>query len=133
MKLTSIKIRFGSISLSKAKNIQILYKGFEIQIEEIALKSNFFNSAICNPVQIFIKDVRINKNIETSDENELINNKTSKSTSNEPIKQIPSFLVTFLQVCFSLIISMIHLVYCFFFKLIFSLRECVSQTFHLCC
>lgn len=100
MKLTSLKIRFGSIALSKAKNIQILYKGFEIQIEEIALKSNFFNSDISNPVQIFVRDVRVNKNIESSDDNEQ-SDKSSKSPSNEPIKQIPSFLVTFLQVCFS--------------------------------
>lgn len=97
MKLTSIEIRFGSIALSKARNIQILYKGFEVQIEEIALKSNFFNSDISNPVQIFIRDVRINKNIESNDE--ALVRKTSKLSSNEPIKQIPSYLVTFFQVC----------------------------------
>lgn len=97
MKLTSIKIKFGSIALSKARNIQILFKGFEIQIEEIALKSNFFNSDISNPVQIFIRDVRINKNIEYNEG--ALTKKLAKSPSTEPIKQIPSFLVTFLQVC----------------------------------
>lgn len=96
MKLTSIEIKFGSIALSKARNIQIVYKGFEVQIEEIALKSNFFNSEISNPVQIFIKDVRINKNIEPSEEDQ--SKKVAKTSSNEPIKQIPSFLVTFFQV-----------------------------------
>lgn len=95
MKLTSIEIKFGSIALSKARNIQISYKGFEVEIEEIALKSNFFNSDISNPVQIFIRDVRINKTIESSDETMI--RKTSK-TSNEPIKQIPSYVVTFFQV-----------------------------------
>lgn len=95
MKLTSIEIKFGSIALSKARNIQISYKGFEVEIEEIALKSNFFNSDISNPVQIFIRDVRINKTIESSDET--IVRKTSK-ISNEPIKQIPSYVVTFFQV-----------------------------------
>lgn len=96
MKLTSIKISFGSIALSKARNIQIIYKGFELQIEEIALKSNFFNSEISNPVQVFIRDVRINKTIETNDD--VFGKKMSKASSQEPIKQIPSFLVTFFQV-----------------------------------
>jgi hypothetical protein len=97
MKLTSIEIKFGSISLSKAKNIQIIYKGYEVEIEEVALKSNFLNSEISNPLQIFVRDVRINKNIEYSDE--AVVRKVSKSSSNEPIKQIPTFLVTFFQVC----------------------------------
>lgn len=97
MKLTSVKIKFGSIALSRARNIQILYKGFEIQIEEIALRSNFFNSDISNPVQIFVKDVRINKNVESREDEEI--RKIEKiSTSKEPLKQIPSFLVTFFQV-----------------------------------
>lgn len=100
MKLTSIEIKFGSIALSKARSIQILYKGFEVQIEEIALKSNFFNSDISNPVQLFIRDVRINKNIEANDE--ALIKKVTKASSNEPIRQIPSFLVTFFQVCFSI-------------------------------
>lgn len=98
MKLTSVEIKFGSIALSKAKNIQVLYKGFELQIEEIALKSNFFNSEISNPLQIFIRDVRINKNVDNSDSEEVFTRKIEKSSSNEPIKQIPSFLVTFFQV-----------------------------------
>lgn len=96
MKLTSIEIKFGSIALSKARNIQIVYKGFEVHIEEIALKSNFFNSDISNPVQIFIRDVRINKNIEFNED--VLSRKITRSSSNEPIKQIPSFLVTFFQV-----------------------------------
>lgn len=97
MKLTSIEISFGSIALSKARNIHIIYKGFELEIEEIALKSNFFNSEISNPVQVFIRDVRINKTIETNDD--VFGKKMSKASSEEPIKQIPSFLVTFFQVC----------------------------------
>lgn len=97
MKLTSIQIQFGSISLSKARNIQIVFKEFEVQIEEIALKSNFFNSDISNPVQLFIRDVRINKTIE-QDGDDLIR-RSSGYASSEPIKQIPSFLVTFFQVC----------------------------------
>jgi hypothetical protein len=126
MKLTSIKIRFGSIALSKARNVQILYKGFEIQIEEISLNSNFFNSEISNPVQIFFKDVRINKNIETCESN-IVVRKSTKSFTNEPIKQIPSFLVTFFQVGFLLIFIPL------FLKSIFSSREFASQTFRLYC
>lgn len=104
MKLTSVKITFGSISLSKARNIHVVVKGFDIQIEEIALKSNFFNSDISNPVQIFIRDVRINNCVEFSDDFESKN--VSKIPSDEPIKQIPSFLVTFFQVrCRNLILG----------------------------
>lgn len=100
MKLTSIKIQFGSIALSKARNIQIFYKGFEVQIEEIQIKSNFFNSEISNPVQLIIRDVRINKNIEFNED--VLSRKLTRASSNEPIKQIPSFLVTFFQVCGSI-------------------------------
>jgi hypothetical protein len=99
MKLTKFKIKFGSIALSRAKHIQILYKGYEVQIEEVALKSNFFNSEISNPVQIFIKDVRINKNVESGEEEE-VEKIVKAATSKEPITQIPSFLVTFFQVRF---------------------------------
>lgn len=103
MKLTNIKIRFGSISLSKAKNIQIVYKGFEIQVEEIALKSNFLNSEVLNPLQIFIRDVRINKNIEVAEESgnvrDVRKNQRVRDVR-EPIKQvqIPSLIVTLVQV-----------------------------------
>lgn len=99
MKLTNIKITFGSISLSKARNIQIVYKGFDIQIDEVALKSNFLNSEISNPIQIFIRDVRINKNVEYLEESSV--REVRKSTkAKEPIKQIPSLLVTLVQVIF---------------------------------
>lgn len=97
MKLTNIKITFGSLSLSKARNIQVSYKGFDIQIEEVALKSNFLNSEISNPIQIFIRDVRINKNVEFMDEN-LTHDVKKNSNGKEPIKQIPSLIVTLVQV-----------------------------------
>ncbi|KAL7018475.1 hypothetical protein ACKWTF_010768 [Chironomus riparius] len=98
MKLTNIKINFGSISFSKARNIQIIYKGFEVQVEEIALKSNFLNSEISNPIQIFIRDVRINKNIEFTDESSSKDVKKNQKI-HEPIKQIPSIIVTLVQFC----------------------------------
>lgn len=97
MKLTNIKITFGSISLSKARNIQIVYKGFDIQVEEVALKSNFLNSEISNPIQIFIRDVRINKNVEFMEDN-IIRDARKSSKIKEPIKQIPSLIVTLVQV-----------------------------------
>lgn len=99
MKLTNIKIRFGSISLSKARNIQIIFKRFEVQIEEIAIKSNFLNAEISNPIQIFIRDVRINKNIEVMEDNS--NNREQKRHSrsvHEPIKHIPKLIVSLVQV-----------------------------------
>lgn len=97
MKVTNIKITFGSISLSRAKKIQIVYKGFDIQIEEIALKSNFLNSEISNPIQIFIRDVRINKNVECVEEKTVKDEKKS-TKAKEPLKQIPSLIVTLVQV-----------------------------------
>lgn len=96
MKLTNVKIKFGSIALSKARDIHIVYKDFDLQIKEIAVKSNFFNAEISNPVQIYIRDVRINKNIEKSEDSAP---KKQKISSDEPIKQIPKMLLTFLQVC----------------------------------
>lgn len=97
MKLTNIKITFGSISLSKARNIQVVYKGFDIQIEEVSLKSNFLNSEISNPIQIFIRDVRINKNVEIIEEISARDARKSSKT-NVPIRQIPSIIVTLVQV-----------------------------------
>lgn len=127
MKITSIEISFGSISLSKARNIQIIYKGFEIHVEEIALKSNFFNSDISNPVQIFIRDVRINKTVEYNDE--VLVRKVSRVTSNEPIKQIPSYLVTFFQVCFYIL----SLIFCCIIKFLFLVHwnQCIE--YYICC
>lgn len=101
MKLTNIKITFGSISLSKARNIQIVYKGFDIQIEEVALKSNFLNSEISNPLQIFIRDVRINKNVEFIEESSVRDARKSTKTK-EPIRQIPSIIVKLVQVIISI-------------------------------
>jgi hypothetical protein len=115
MKLTRIEISFGSIALSKARNIEIIYKGFSLHIEEIALKSNFFNSDISNPVQIFIKDVKISKNVDPNDEILEIR-RAPKTSSNEPIKQIPSFLVTFFQVIRSISYQFRNLLFCFSFS-----------------
>jgi hypothetical protein len=98
MKLTSIKIKFGSISLSRARNIQIVFKGFEIQVEEIALKSNFLNSEISNPLQIFIRDIRINKNSEVCTDEPSGKEVKKGLRLNEPIKQIPSLIVKLVQV-----------------------------------
>lgn len=126
MKLTNIKINFGSISLSKARNIQIIYKGFEVQIEEIAFKSNFLNSEISNPIQIFIRDVRINKNMESDDES--VGREVRKiNRVHEPIKQIPSILVTLVQVkrnslCANFVQSLC---------LIFSFVDLTFQIYHL--
>lgn len=97
MKLTKIKITFGSISLSRARNIQIVYKGFDIQVEEVALKSNFLNSEISNPIQIFIRDVRINKNVEFV-EDDTVRDVRKSTKIKEPLKQIPSIIVTLVQV-----------------------------------
>lgn len=99
MKVTNIKIRFGSISFWRAKNIQIVYKGFEVQVEEIAIKSNLVNSEISNPIQIFIRDVRINKNIEITEDTNNRDVKRSQQNVREPIKQIPSLIVTLVQFC----------------------------------
>lgn len=99
MKLINIKITFGSISLSKARNIQIVYKGFDIQVEEVALKSNFLNSEISNPIQIFVRDVRINKNVEFVEES-AVNDEKKTSKAKDPIKQIPSLIVTLVQVAY---------------------------------
>ncbi|KAG5672537.1 hypothetical protein PVAND_002659 [Polypedilum vanderplanki] len=99
MKMINIKIRFGSISFWKARNIQIVYKGFEIQVEEIAFKSNFLNSEISNPIQIFIRDVRINKNIEISEDISNRDTKKNQQKVREPIKHIPSLIVTLVQFC----------------------------------
>lgn len=102
MQLTNIKIEFGSITFSKAKDIHVAFSGFDVQIEEIAFKSNFFNSEISNPVQIYIRDVRVNKNVERSDE---ATPKKQKLQAEEPIRQIPKILLTLLQVSNSRLLS----------------------------
>jgi hypothetical protein len=94
MKFINIQIKFGSISLSKAKNIQIEYKGFNVQLEEIAISSNFFNYEISNPIQIFARDIRINKTDEYIEDN--VDRNPVKSR--DSIKQIPSIIVKLVQV-----------------------------------
>ncbi|CAO1400040.1 unnamed protein product [Diamesa serratosioi] len=91
-----IKIRFGRISMfNTLRNVSIFKNGFEIQIEEICIRSNFFNSDVSKPISIEINDIRINKNIDCDVEQESDIKKSKITDFRE--KRIPSSVITLFQ------------------------------------
>ncbi|XP_055610568.1 protein hobbit isoform X2 [Uranotaenia lowii] len=60
----NIKIRFGRISLPfSLRDVTICKSGFSVQIDEICIRSSFFNSEVTKLLSINIRDIRINKDI----------------------------------------------------------------------
>ncbi|XP_055909617.1 protein hobbit [Eupeodes corollae] len=61
------KVRIGRISIRilALKNVNISKSGFSVQIEEICLRSSFFNTEVSKLLSIYIRDIRINKDIDT--------------------------------------------------------------------
>ncbi|XP_055631118.1 protein hobbit isoform X2 [Toxorhynchites rutilus septentrionalis] len=60
----NIKIRFGRIGLPfSLRDVNICKSGFSVQIEEICIRSSFFNSEVTKLLSINIRDIRINKDI----------------------------------------------------------------------
>ncbi|XP_005187021.2 protein hobbit [Musca domestica] len=63
-----VKVRIGRIHLPylALKNVHVSKSGFSVQIEEICLRSSFFNTEVTKLVSIYIRDIRINKDIQTA-------------------------------------------------------------------
>lgn len=60
----NIKIRFGRIGLPfSLRDVNVCKSGFSVQIEEICIRSSFFNSEVTKLLSINIRDIRINKDI----------------------------------------------------------------------
>ncbi|KAH8380297.1 hypothetical protein KR009_009804, partial [Drosophila setifemur] len=62
-----VKVRIGRISLPylSLRNVHISKSGFSVQIEEVCLRSSFFNTEVTKLLSIYIRDIRINKDIHT--------------------------------------------------------------------
>ncbi|KAF5270674.1 hypothetical protein FQA39_LY01412 [Lamprigera yunnana] len=90
-----VSIRIGRIGIPYLKlyDVHINKKGFEVQFDEISVKSSFFNSDLTKLVTLVIKDVRINKDI--------VANKITSAQSNNELDfrntKVPHFINTFAQ------------------------------------
>ncbi|XP_030385749.1 protein KIAA0100 [Scaptodrosophila lebanonensis] len=60
-----VKVRIGRIALPylSLKNVHISKSGFSVQIEEVCLRSSFFTTEVTKLLSIYIRDIRINKDI----------------------------------------------------------------------
>uniref|UniRef100_A0A1A9X0V8 FMP27/BLTP2/Hobbit GFWDK motif-containing RBG unit domain-containing protein n=1 Tax=Glossina brevipalpis TaxID=37001 RepID=A0A1A9X0V8_9MUSC len=65
-----VKVRIGRISLPylALKNVHVSKSGFSVQIEEVCLRSSFFNTEVTKLLSIYVKDIRINKDIQTKND-----------------------------------------------------------------
>ncbi|EDW79258.1 uncharacterized protein Dwil_GK25563 [Drosophila willistoni] len=63
-----VKVRIGRITLPylSLKNVHISKSGFSVQIEEVCLRSSFFTTEVTKLLSIYIRDIRINKDIHSS-------------------------------------------------------------------
>ncbi|XP_043650223.1 protein KIAA0100 [Drosophila teissieri] len=95
-----VKVRIGRISLPylSLKNVHISKSGFSVQIEEVCLRSSFFTTEVTKLLSIYIRDIRINKDIhsrqdDTQDTYELRRTQTSEGKPSET-KGVPDFRET---------------------------------------
>ncbi|XP_039229418.1 protein KIAA0100 [Drosophila yakuba] len=95
-----VKVRIGRISLPylSLKNVHISKSGFSVQIEEVCLRSSFFTTEVTKLLSIYIRDIRINKDIhsrqdDTQDTYELRRTQTSEGKPSEA-KGVPDFRET---------------------------------------
>ncbi|XP_034656577.1 protein KIAA0100 [Drosophila subobscura] len=60
-----VRVRIGRISFPylSLKNVNIQKSGFGVQIEEVCLRSSFFTTEVTKLLSIYIRDIRINKDI----------------------------------------------------------------------
>ncbi|EDV96361.1 GH15243 [Drosophila grimshawi] len=103
-----VKVRIGRISLPylSLKNVHISKSGFSVQIEEVCLRSRFFTTEVTKLVSIYIRDIRINKDIHSHRQDDV-----SDGCSYEPRKRksevrsvpdfrqtkVPASIITFAQ------------------------------------
>lgn len=71
-------------------------------MDEISIKSSFFNSDLTKLVTLIVKDVRINKDIGIHEKDDLLSvDEKTQNTLDFRDKKIPNFINTFAQVCLS--------------------------------
>ncbi|XP_030570008.1 protein KIAA0100 [Drosophila novamexicana] len=103
-----VKVRIGRISLPylSLKNVHISKSGFSVQIEEVCLRSRFFTTEVTKLVSIYVRDIRINKDIHSNRQDDV-----SDGFYYEPRKQkaearsvpdfrqtkVPASIITFAQ------------------------------------
>lgn len=69
-------------------------------MDEISIKSSFLNSDLTKLVTLYVKDVRINKDIGVNESDELLSvDEKTQNTLDFRDKKIPNFINTFAQVC----------------------------------
>ncbi|XP_037044573.1 protein KIAA0100 isoform X2 [Bradysia coprophila] len=98
-----VHIQFGRIGIPfSLKDVKILKNGFSLHIDEICIRSSFFNSEVTKLLSINIRDIRINKDINkklTSDNIVHLNTitKGDKRVLDFRNKKIPPSIIKFVQ------------------------------------
>ncbi|XP_025831839.1 protein KIAA0100 [Agrilus planipennis] len=91
-----IKIGRIGVPYLKIYDVSITKSGFTIQVDEISIKSSFFNSELTKLVTLVVKDVRVNKDIGKSESDwGRVSNQKIYMDFRE--KKIPHFITTFAQ------------------------------------
>ncbi|XP_017843588.2 LOW QUALITY PROTEIN: protein KIAA0100 [Drosophila busckii] len=103
-----VKVRIGRISLPylSLKNVHISKSGFSVQIEEVCLRSSFFTTDVTKLLSIYIRDIRINKDIHSSRQDELndvgyleprAQQKEARNVPDFRQTKVPASIITFAQ------------------------------------
>ncbi|XP_017127031.1 protein KIAA0100 [Drosophila elegans] len=94
-----VKVRIGRISLPylSLKNVHISKSGFSVQIEEVCLRSSFFTTEVTKLLSIYIRDIRINKDIHSRQDDtaeDFYELRRSSQGSDSKPKGVPDFRQT---------------------------------------
>ncbi|XP_017781578.1 PREDICTED: protein KIAA0100 [Nicrophorus vespilloides] len=96
----NVDLRIGRIGLPYFKlcDVNLCKNGFTIHIEEISINSSFFNSEVTKLVTLVVKDVRINKDVGTHQQEQIVPVAQSRGNPMDfRNKKIPRFITTFAQ------------------------------------
>ncbi|GAB0095576.1 KIAA0100 [Sergentomyia squamirostris] len=93
-----IKVRFGRISFPfSLRDVEVCKNGFSVHIDEIGIRSSFFNSEVSKFLSINIRDIRINKDIVGKSEVD----STFPQVYSNPLdfrdKKVPTSIINFAQ------------------------------------
>ncbi|XP_021696070.1 protein KIAA0100 isoform X1 [Aedes aegypti] len=89
----NIKIRFGRISLPfSLRDVNVCKSGFSVQIDEICIRSSFFNSEVTKLLSINIRDIRVNKDINRRQQNQFQSSSSGQSSNQQSNAESDAFL-----------------------------------------
>uniref|UniRef100_A0A6B2EIM8 FMP27/BLTP2/Hobbit GFWDK motif-containing RBG unit domain-containing protein n=1 Tax=Phlebotomus kandelakii TaxID=1109342 RepID=A0A6B2EIM8_9DIPT len=93
-----IKVRFGRISFPFClRDVEVCKNGFSVHIDEIGIRSSFFNSEVSKFLSINIRDIRINKDIVAKTGNAFSHPAVYSAPVDFRNKKVPTSIINFAQ------------------------------------